>query len=595
MKIFMKKITIEEFKKFKEKVKEFITDDAETFYYRFLMESIHNPNFMVKVNKIIDYVSRDRSAHEIEELFNILRAEGEQKFINADKATDEITKVNENLSGLAYFCLVEALNENSSFSEKIIKDIKGKYGNKYLETLSRIDRSYLSVDGKKVLKEENKSSLPNDEEMKKYIIMKKWQDKQRTYSFRRIRPLYLKEEKYIGEKEPNLMRLHEKTLIKRAMQDLEKNELIEIDEIAKYCEAGLDKEMIKKFGGKAYGLAKLTAKGIHIPKTYCLAVDSKIQDINLTELDLTKKYAVRSSADIEDGGKNSFAGMFDSFLNVSIEDIEEKMSEVRSSVNNSRVKKYIEMNKLTNPSMGVIIQEYIEPEISGVWIGENKSSGILEWVNGNGEKLVSGKVNPNREKWSNGESDTKLTIQANGKVGKQLLEIQRKLSSNKSDIADMEWCIINGELVLLQYRPVTKELDLSKYTAEPNNESSIFKGTPASSGEVVGNAKFVRKIDELKQWNDGDILMAWFTDPDWLDLMSRSSGLITAVGGLLCHSAIIARELGIPCVTGIGGTSMKKIWNEEKMYVNGNTGEVCTEKVYEKIKNKEIIKGGEER
>ena len=201
---------------------------------------------------------------------------------------------------------------------------------------------------------------------------------------------------------------------------------------------------------------------------------------------------------------------------------------------------------------------------------------------------MSGKVNPNREKWSNGESDTKLTIQANGKVGKQLLEIQRKLSSNKSDIADMEWCIINGELVLLQYRPVTKELDLSKYTAEPNNESSIFKGTPASSGEVVGNAKFVRKIDELKQWNDGDILMAWFTDPDWLDLMSRSSGLITAVGGLLCHSAIIARELGIPCVTGIGGTSMKKIWNEEKMYVNGNTGEVCTEKVYEKIKNKEI-------
>jgi probable phosphoenolpyruvate synthase len=585
------KVSVEEFKKFKEKVDNFITKEADTFYFRNLMESIHDPSYMKEVNRIIDYVNGKRTAEEIEKLFQMLRSKGESQFVIRDKATTHDDILNYSLRGLAYFCLVEALNENSSFSERIVSDIKKKYGDKYLDIISKIDKANLSVDGSKILTPED-VDLPNDEEMKKYLVMKRWQDKQRTYSMKRIRPMYPKELEYIGEPEPNLIRLHKKTLVKRATEDMEKEGIVPIEEIAKYYEAGLEPELLKIVGGKALGLAKLKANGVNIPETYVIPVKNSMKDYDFSQiLDTSKKYAVRSSADVEDGGKFSFAGMFDSYLDTSINDITKRVEDVKESVNNARVKKYIEMNGLNRPSMSVIVQEFREPEYSGVWIGKDKSSGTLEWVKGSGEKLVSGKENPTREVWQEEKADIATTIEAEDKVGLQLLKIQNQLAGESEDVADMEWCILDGKLVLLQYRPVTKEVKLNKNTTLDNikQNDAIFKGSPASAGEVLGKAEFYRNLSDIKQWHDGDILMAWFTDPDWMEIMSKSSGLITAVGGLLCHSAIIARELGIPCVTGIGSKAMKTIWGEKEMYLNGTTGEVCTAKVYKSTKkNKEV-------
>lgn len=585
------KVSVKEFKKFKKKVDNFITKEADTFYFRNLMESIHDPSYMKEVDKIIDYVNGKRTAEEIEKLFQMLRSKGESQFVIRDKATTHDDILNYSLRGLAYFCLVEALNENSSFSERIVSDIKKKYGDKYLDIISKIDKANLSVDGSKILTPED-VDLPNDEEMKKYLVMKRWQDKQRTYSMKRIRTMYPKELEYIGEPEPNLIRLHKKTLVKRATEDMEKEWIVPIEEIAKYYEAGLEPELLKIVGGKALGLAKLKANGVNIPETYVIPVKNSMKDYDFSQiLDTSKKYAVRSSADIEDGGKFSFAGMFDSYLDTSINDITKRVEDVKESVNNARVKKYIEMNGLNRPSMSVIVQEFREPEYSGVWIGKDKSSGTLEWVKGSGEKLVSGKENPTREVWQEEKADIATTIEAEDKVGLQLLKIQNQLAGESEDVADMEWCILDGKLVLLQYRPVTKEVKLNKNTTLDNikQNDAIFKGSPASAGEVLGKAEFYRNLSDIKQWHDGDILMAWFTDPDWMEIMSKSSGLITAVGGLLCHSAIIARELGIPCVTGIGSKAMKTIWGEKEMYLNGTTGEVCTAKVYKSTKkNKEV-------
>ncbi len=103
-----------------------------------------------------------------------------------------------------------------------------------------------------------------------------------------------------------------------------------------------------------------------------------------------------------------------------------------------------------------------------------------------------------------------------------------------------------------------------------------FKGLAVSPGIVEGPAKFVRKINELDSWTEGDILMAWFTDPEWMHVLSKSLGIVTAVGGFLCHTAIIAREIGIPCVVGIGGDAMKKIWDRTYLSINGTTGVVST-------------------
>ena len=120
-------------------------------------------------------------------------------------------------------------------------------------------------------------------------------------------------------------------------------------------------------------------------------------------------------------------------------------------------------------------------------------------------------------------------------------------------------------------------------TNKPKNKkskNSIMRGIPVSGGTVTGEAIFLGKNHKEYEWNEGDILLAWFTDPDWIDIMQKSSGLVTAVGGMLCHAAIIARELGIPCVTGIGSENMKKIWNGCRLKIDGYSGivEVIREK-----------------
>ena len=84
-----------------------------------------------------------------------------------------------------------------------------------------------------------------------------------------------------------------------------------------------------------YGLSVLNSSGIKIP--YSIVVPT---GVCITEKDLQKiyskygHYSVRSSADIEDGEKNSFAGMFDSYLNVPTTDILENVNKVKQSVNN---------------------------------------------------------------------------------------------------------------------------------------------------------------------------------------------------------------------------------------------------------------------
>ena len=73
------------------------------------------------------------------------------------------------------------------------------------------------------------------------------------------------------------------------------------------------------------------------------------------------------------------------------------------------------------------------------------------------------------------------------------------------------------------------------------------------------------------------------TNPNWLPHLMNSKGAITAYGGFLCHTAIVCRELGIPCVTGIGEEGLKKLCCSHAIVeVNGNNGYV---KIIEKTKD----------
>jgi pyruvate,water dikinase len=74
-----------------------------------------------------------------------------------------------------------------------------------------------------------------------------------------------------------------------------------------------------------------------------------------------------------------------------------------------------------------------------------------------------------------------------------------------------------------------------------------ISGTPASPGVVEGTARVV--LDHVDaHLEDGEILIARDTDPAWASLMFLSVGLIADIGGVMSHTAVVARELGIPCV-----------------------------------------------
>lgn len=72
------------------------------------------------------------------------------------------------------------------------------------------------------------------------------------------------------------------------------------------------------------------------------------------------------------------------------------------------------------------------------------------------------------------------------------------------------------------------------------------------SGKAKGKVKVIHNIQQLHKIRDGDILVAPMTNPDMVLAMSKCAGIVTDSGGMICHAAIISRELGIPCVVGTG-------------------------------------------
>jgi phosphohistidine swiveling domain-containing protein len=79
---------------------------------------------------------------------------------------------------------------------------------------------------------------------------------------------------------------------------------------------------------------------------------------------------------------------------------------------------------------------------------------------------------------------------------------------------------------------------------------SEFKGVVAMKGKITGLVKIIFRDEDASKFNSGDILVTTMTRPDWLPIMKKSSAYITDAGGMLCHAAIVARELGKPCIIG---------------------------------------------
>jgi len=95
----------------------------------------------------------------------------------------------------------------------------------------------------------------------------------------------------------------------------------------------------------------------------------------------------------------------------------------------------------------------------------------------------------------------------------------------------------------------------------------------ASPGKVRGIAKIVSGKDQLNKIKKRDILVASMTTPDFVIAMEKASAFVTDEGGILCHAAIISREMGKPCIIGTN-IATKILKDGDLIEVDANKGVV---------------------
>lgn len=106
----------------------------------------------------------------------------------------------------------------------------------------------------------------------------------------------------------------------------------------------------------------------------------------------------------------------------------------------------------------------------------------------------------------------------------------------------------------------------------------ILKGTPASPGRVKAKVKLILKPEDSDKLLPGEVLVARETTPEYISAMIKAAAIVTDIGGLLSHQAIVSRELGIPAVVGVKN-AIQKLKDGMEVTVDGEKGTILAEGV----------------
>ena len=317
--------------------------------------------------------------------------------------------------------------------------------------------------------------------------------------------------------------------------------------------------------------------------------------------------AVRSSATGEDGADASFAGMNETYTNVRGEqDLIEAVQNCWASLFAPRVVSYRASRGFSaDPAMAVVVQLMIASERSGVAFTADPTTDatdrvVIEGAFGQGEVVVSGSVEPDNYvvdkktgkilsrhtgyksfeiiRGSDGR-DQRVEldeVQAEAQVlsDDEVREIARiaVLSEQHAGCPqDTEWAIAEGKTYIVQTRPITTLNRAGSPAAEKHEV--LIQGLPAVPGVVSGVVRVLSDVSEGGRLQDGEVLVAKMTNPDWLPTMRRASALVTDTGGMTCHAAIVARELKVPCIVG-ARTATRDLSDGMVVTVDGTHGRV---------------------
>jgi phosphohistidine swiveling domain-containing protein len=355
-----------------------------------------------------------------------------------------------------------------------------------------------------------------------------------------------------------------------------------------------------QFGGKAAGLSRLISLGHRVPAGFAVAVDamtSAIGEIGLAarfdalddsmrrgEPDASAageihdalmrgdasarlmerlrqsvealgdgRLIVRSSAVSEDSAAHSYAGIFES-IPVESERMADGIAAVWASAFTPRALAYaVHAGLGTVPRMGVIVQRFIDAERSGVMFTSFPRPGggqdtLVEHVAGTAEKLVRGEVTPSRLWLRSTDGDD---VDLGASAARELVRLAKELEAQFGGPQDVEWCLSDAEIHVVQTRPVTAGF-VGGNDAVPEDHDVLLRGTPASPGVGSGAVHLAFNVDQALALPSGAVLVTPMTNPDMVVAMRNSAAIVTDVGGMICHAAIVSRELQLPCVVGTG-------------------------------------------
>lgn len=328
------------------------------------------------------------------------------------------------------------------------------------------------------------------------------------------------------------------------------------------------------FGGKGNGLILLRDAGIDVPEFITLDNKRVIQilesdiaaDKLMSEINFSGTVAVRSSADVEDGKTDSFAGVFKSVLDVPTQKskIIDAIRTVFESAKNSEL-----MGK-SDVKMNIVIQRFIKPVIAGVAFSHvyNESGNTecqISFVHGVGEQLVSGQAKSFdvRFPWDGDKISTDSMIFSGPEKLTNLDDIYKLASvienicAKTYNFADIEWCMDSyGKIWIVQLRPITKNIFINN---RKNSDFSIL-----AAGRAKGKAYVIPSsqnndeiLDYVSKCPKDAILVSFWTDTLFLPALNQAKATIVRMGSIMSHSAIIAREKNIPCLL-----INKSIWDK---------------------------------
>ena len=322
--------------------------------------------------------------------------------------------------------------------------------------------------------------------------------------------------------------------------------------------------------------------------------------------------AVRSSATGEDGADASFAGMNATITNVSGEDsLIDAVLRCWMSLFSPRVITYRASRDFTGePAMAVVIQQMVNSDKAGVAFTADPSNGakdrvVIEGAFGLGEVVVSGEVEPDTYIVSKetlellevriGHKAFKIVRGPDGhdKVVdlddqqtdarvlddtelKRIAELAISTERHNGCPQDTEWAMSGGATYLVQARPITT----LRHTTAPSSDKHavLARGLAAAPGMASGKVRVLKTPYEGDRLLGGEILVAQMTNPDWLPTIRRAAALVTDTGGMTCHAAIVARELGVPCIVGTR-TATRDLHDGTIVTVDGAHGRVLSGRV----------------